>query len=209
MGFDLYSSKTAHKRPLLKGDLYWAHRARIVKQSKANREAYKKGLFEKPYLLCSNRLKLKKLLACMKSQDLNFKSNFTQLDQRRCYYYVPKLKKTHNQMGTNSDGVSSKKVVFVTMGTTRFDTLVRVVATLEIKQDLYIKGYTHLLIQIGHGSYIPSKSSGGDVSIAVDYFTFSSSIAESLRSASLVISHAGTLRNILQKYNVLIYLFWC
>ncbi|KAJ8423352.1 hypothetical protein Cgig2_026112 [Carnegiea gigantea] len=95
-------------------------------------------------------------------------------------------------MGSNGDGVSSKKVVFVTVGTTLFDALVRAVDTLEVKQDLYAKGYTHLLIQIGRGSYIPSRSSGGDGSIAVDYFTFSSSIAESLRSASLVISHAGS-----------------
>lgn len=35
------------------------------------------------------------------------------------------------------------------------------------------------------------QSGGGDGSIAVDHFTFSSSIAEHLRSASLVISHAG------------------
>jgi UDP-N-acetylglucosamine transferase subunit ALG13 len=35
------------------------------------------------------------------------------------------------------------------------------------------------------------QSKGGDESIAVDYFTFSSSIADHLRAASLVISHAG------------------
>lgn len=101
-------------------------------------------------------------------------------------------KRRHSQMRSNGDGVSSKKVVFVTVGTTLFDALVRAVDTLEVKQDLYAKGYTHLLIQIGRGSYIPSRSSGGDGSIAVDYFTFSSSIAESLRSASLVMSHAGS-----------------
>jgi len=35
--------------------------------------------------------------------------------------------------------------------------------------------------------------SEGEGSLAVDYFTFSSSIADHLRSASLVISHAGML----------------
>lgn len=85
-----------------------------------------------------------------------------------------------------------KRVVFVTVGTTLFDALVKAVDTPEVKQELYAKGYTHLLIQIGRGSYIPARSSGGDGSLAVDYFTFSSSIAESLRSASLVISHAGS-----------------
>ncbi|KAL2945252.1 UDP-N-acetylglucosamine transferase subunit ALG13-like protein [Bienertia sinuspersici] len=87
---------------------------------------------------------------------------------------------------------NSKRVVFVTVGTTLFDALVRSVDTPAVKQELYAKGYTHLLIQIGRGSYIPARSHGDDGSIAVDYFTFSSSIAESLRSASLVISHAGS-----------------
>ncbi|GFY95821.1 glycosyltransferase family protein 28 [Actinidia rufa] len=36
------------------------------------------------------------------------------------------------------------------------------------------------------------QSSGEDGCLAVDYFTFSSSIADNLRSASLVISHAGS-----------------
>ncbi|KAK3033172.1 hypothetical protein RJ639_036356 [Escallonia herrerae] len=40
-----------------------------------------------------------------------------------------------------------------------------------------------------------SASTGEDGSLTVDYFTFSSSIADYLRSASLVISHAGTLVN--------------
>ena len=34
---------------------------------------------------------------------------------------------------------------------------------------------------------------GEEVSLAVDYFTFSPSIADHLRSASLIISHAGKL----------------
>ncbi|XP_050221111.1 uncharacterized protein LOC126671388 [Mercurialis annua] len=85
-----------------------------------------------------------------------------------------------------------KRIVFVTVGTTLFDALVRAVDTNEVKQQLFKKGYTHLLIQIGRGSYIPIKSEGEDGSVAVDYFTFSSSIADHLRSASLVISHAGS-----------------
>ncbi|KAJ8423351.1 hypothetical protein Cgig2_026111 [Carnegiea gigantea] len=177
------------------------------------------GWFEKPYLLCSNRLKLKKLLAYVKLQELNFESNFGQLDQRRCYYYVSKLMKilfgardgTAKWEVSNGDGVSSKKVVFVTVGTTLFDALVRAVDILEAKQDLkqrvtYISIKincsmpkilaTEYLYEEGYDFFV-TESSGGDGSIAVDYFTLSSSIVESLRSSSLVISHAGTLRNIL------------
>ncbi|XP_061353487.1 uncharacterized protein LOC133298245 isoform X1 [Gastrolobium bilobum] len=89
------------------------------------------------------------------------------------------------------DEDKTRRVVFVTVGTTCFDALVRAVGSQNVKQELVAKGYTHLLIQMGRGSYVPTKSEG-DSSLAVDYFTFSSSIADHLRSASLVISHAGS-----------------
>ncbi|KAA8536889.1 hypothetical protein F0562_029367 [Nyssa sinensis] len=95
-------------------------------------------------------------------------------------------------MGDTDERVKPNRVVFVTVGTTCFDTLVRAVDTKEVKEALSLKGYTHLLIQMGRGSYVPTKSNGEDGSLVVDYFTFSSSIADSLRSASLVISHAGS-----------------
>lgn len=84
------------------------------------------------------------------------------------------------------------RVVFVTVGTTRFDGLVRAVDSENVKKELLAKGYTHLLIQMGRGSYLPTKCEGDDGSLGVDYFTFSSTIADHLRSASLVISHAGS-----------------
>ncbi|KAH7865916.1 hypothetical protein Vadar_013075 [Vaccinium darrowii] len=96
-------------------------------------------------------------------------------------------------MGDTHDKMESeKRIVFVTVGTTSFDTLVRAVDNSEVKRELFGRGYTHLLIQMGRGSYTPTKSSGEDGCLAVDYFTFSSSIADTLRSASLVISHAGS-----------------
>ncbi|XP_004300032.1 PREDICTED: UDP-N-acetylglucosamine transferase subunit ALG13 homolog [Fragaria vesca subsp. vesca] len=95
-------------------------------------------------------------------------------------------------MGDTEVTLKCKKTVFVTVGTTSFDALVKAVDTQEVKEELSRRGYTNLLIQMGRGSYIPSKSEGDDDSIVVDYFTFSSSIAEYLRAASLVISHAGS-----------------
>ncbi|GER26543.1 UDP-N-acetylglucosamine transferase subunit alg13 [Striga asiatica] len=89
-------------------------------------------------------------------------------------------------------GEAGKKMVFVTVGTTCFDSLVRAVDTLEVRKALFEKGYTDLVIQMGRGSYSPTKSTGGDGSVSVDSFTFSSSIADYLKSASLVISHAGS-----------------
>ncbi|OVA07407.1 Glycosyl transferase [Macleaya cordata] len=94
--------------------------------------------------------------------------------------------------GDRDNGVKPHKTVFVTVGTTCFDALVKAVDTREVKEELSRKGYTHLLIQMGRGSYIPTKSAGEDGDLTVDYFTFSSSIADYLKSASLVISHAGS-----------------
>ncbi|PIA28465.1 hypothetical protein AQUCO_06900024v1 [Aquilegia coerulea] len=81
---------------------------------------------------------------------------------------------------TDDDGVRSGKTVFVT------------VDTQEVKEELSRKGYTHILIQMGRGSFIPTKSAGKNGCLAVDYFTFTSSIADCLKSVSLVLSHADT-----------------
>uniref|UniRef100_K3Z1D9 Glycosyl transferase family 28 C-terminal domain-containing protein n=1 Tax=Setaria italica TaxID=4555 RepID=K3Z1D9_SETIT len=84
-----------------------------------------------------------------------------------------------------------RRTVFVTVGTTCFDALVMAVDSPEVKKALLQKGYTDLLIQMGRGTYVPSKVSG-DATLQVDHFTFSPSIADNMRTASLVISHAGT-----------------
>ncbi|KAI8553368.1 hypothetical protein RHMOL_Rhmol05G0010200 [Rhododendron molle] len=132
-------------------------------------------------------------------------------------------------MGGGNDILKPRRTVFVTVGSTCFDALVQAVDTSEVKEELFRKGYTDLLIQIGRGSYVPIKlydrviesfhlkirmpfvlsgfdiqvsygkssgmfvsSTGECESLQVDYFTYSSSIADNLRSASLVISHAGS-----------------
>lgn len=81
--------------------------------------------------------------------------------------------------------------MFVTVGTTCFDALVKAVDSPQVKEALLEKGYTDLIIQMGRGTYVPSKVSG-DGTLQVDYFTFSPSIADYIRDASLVISHAGS-----------------
>lgn len=60
-------------------------------------------------------------------------------------------------MGDTEATVKSKKTVFVTVGTTSFDALIRAVDTHEVKAELLRRGYTQLLIQMGRGSYIPTK----------------------------------------------------
>ncbi|GMG99703.1 hypothetical protein Nepgr_001543 [Nepenthes gracilis] len=78
-------------------------------------------------------------------------------------------------MGKADDGRNGRRIVL--LNTTLLDALVRAVDSPEFKEELYARGYSHLLIQIGRGSYIPSMySSGEDGPLALDYFTFSLSI---------------------------------
>lgn len=64
-------------------------------------------------------------------------------------------------MGDTEDGVKPKRTVFVTVGTTSFDALVRAVDTQEVKDELLKRGYTHLIIQMGRGLYMPTKVISG------------------------------------------------
>lgn len=57
------------------------------------------------------------------------------------------------------DSGKSKKMVFVTVGTTCFDALVKAVDSPHVRHELWSKGYTHLVIQMGRGSHFPSKVS--------------------------------------------------
>ena len=50
-----------------------------------------------------------------------------------------------------------KQIVFVTVRTTCFDALVKAVDTQQVKEELWRKGHTDLVIQMGPGLYIPSK----------------------------------------------------
>lgn len=60
-------------------------------------------------------------------------------------------------MGDKNEGLKPEKIVFVTVGTTCFDVLVRAVNSQVVKDELQRRGYTHLLIQMGRGSYVPTK----------------------------------------------------
>ncbi|XP_019164790.1 PREDICTED: UDP-N-acetylglucosamine transferase subunit ALG13 homolog [Ipomoea nil] len=95
-------------------------------------------------------------------------------------------------MGEGDAKGADKRTVFVTVGTTCFDALVNAVDTAEVRKELFKKGYTDIIVQMGRGTYVPTKSALENGSPALDYFTFSSTIAEYLKSASLVISHAGS-----------------
>ncbi|MEW5300663.1 MAG: hypothetical protein WDW38_005393 [Sanguina aurantia] len=94
---------------------------------------------------------------------------------------------------------SNQKTVFVTVGTTKFDNLIRAVDSRTFAAALKHKGFTHLLVQKGNGTYSPSvllgpgMSSGTTVDgLYVEFFDYASSLAQMILSSALVISHAGS-----------------
>ncbi|PNH10077.1 UDP-N-acetylglucosamine transferase subunit ALG13 [Tetrabaena socialis] len=93
---------------------------------------------------------------------------------------------------------ATERSVFVTVGTTKFDELVKRVDSLDLLRALRDKGYTRLIIQKGNGAYCPSvvvpkgQTKALTEGIAVEYFDYSPSLAAYIASAALVISHAGS-----------------
>lgn len=79
--------------------------------------------------------------------------------------------------------------MFVTVGTTQFDALIKAAVEGGTLEALRQKGYTKLTLQIGHGKFTPPV--GQHHGVALSHFRLKPSIAEDFASADLVISHAG------------------
>lgn len=82
-----------------------------------------------------------------------------------------------------------EKTVFVTVGTTSFDSLIRVLDSPQIHSAFRRLGYKSLVMQIGRGSFEPKAYVEKD--FRVDFYRYKDSLNADLTSADLVISHAG------------------
>ncbi|KAA8588816.1 UDP-N-acetylglucosamine transferase subunit ALG13 homolog [Etheostoma spectabile] len=81
------------------------------------------------------------------------------------------------------------KTVFVTVGTTSFDELIESITSPETVEALKARGYERLVLQVGRGSLLPAAHSCPHIRLQA--YRFKDSIAEDLKQADLVISHAG------------------
>ncbi|XP_026213636.1 UDP-N-acetylglucosamine transferase subunit ALG13 homolog [Anabas testudineus] len=81
------------------------------------------------------------------------------------------------------------RTVFVTVGTTSFDDLIENITSSEAVETLKAQGYERLVLQVGRGSLLPVADSCPH--IRLEAFRFKDSIAEDIKRADLVISHAG------------------
>lgn len=84
------------------------------------------------------------------------------------------------------------KTVFVTVGTTLFEDLIKKFDEEEVLKALKDAGYTKVIYQIGKGTYEPSnykKISNFEGEI----FRYKPSLIDDLRKADLIVSHCGKL----------------
>ncbi|XP_071451339.1 UDP-N-acetylglucosamine transferase subunit ALG13 [Hetaerina americana] len=79
--------------------------------------------------------------------------------------------------------------IFVTVGSTKFDALISQFFLPELLQALKQRGFKHVRLQIGDGEIEPINKTLEGVHITC--FRFLPSIADEIRRADLVLSHAG------------------
>lgn len=80
------------------------------------------------------------------------------------------------------------KLAFVTVGTTKFEALVRAVDSDACLAALRTRGFTKVLMQIGHGEYTPRAEAAG---LSIDFYRHNPQYKQDVARADLIISHAG------------------
>eukprot|EP00039_Didymoeca_costata_P011113 m.153306 g.153306 ORF g.153306 m.153306 type:complete len:167 (-) comp15064_c0_seq10:1852-2352(-) len=83
----------------------------------------------------------------------------------------------------------AEKLVFVTVGTTRFDALIEAVCSQDCIRALKKKGYNRVRVQVGRGEARPSFDRLDGVEI--EWYDFKPSLERDILNAALVIGHAG------------------
>ncbi|BES99725.1 Hypothetical protein NTJ_12542 [Nesidiocoris tenuis] len=79
--------------------------------------------------------------------------------------------------------------VFVTVGTTKFDLLIRTITSPECIEALKKRGCRRLTLQVGSGTFMPKSAYLCGVEVIA--FRLKDSIKDDLMGANFVISHAG------------------
>lgn len=83
------------------------------------------------------------------------------------------------------------KSIFVTVGTTQFDSLIHTISSREALEVLHKLGFTNITLQTGRGDIELQNHPGNKSCPALTCYGLKNSILEDLQKADLVISHAG------------------
>jgi UDP-N-acetylglucosamine transferase subunit ALG13 len=83
--------------------------------------------------------------------------------------------------------------IFVTVGTTEFDSLIQAIDNISFLRKVKEAGYTSLCIQFGRGSHQPDflVKNGGSMGLAVEIYRFKPNLDFDMATADVIISHCG------------------
>jgi UDP-N-acetylglucosamine transferase subunit ALG13 len=90
-------------------------------------------------------------------------------------------------------------LAFVTVGSTRFDSLVQAILSTPVLTCLRQKGYTRLTVQCGNSSFDQATPASGSAvalqkeDVDIEIWQFKPSLETEFERADLVISHAGAI----------------
>lgn len=90
--------------------------------------------------------------------------------------------------------MSAFNEIFVTVGTTKFDSLIESITSKPVLASLQAHNCKYMTIQIGKGAEICDsikKLALVNYGIEIDWYRFKPSIADDMNTADLIISHAG------------------
>jgi beta-1,4-N-acetylglucosaminyltransferase len=87
--------------------------------------------------------------------------------------------------------MSTERNLFITVGTTEFDQLVREIDNVEFIRIVKDSGFSSVTVQMGRGVHEPSILSISCTELLVEVYRFKPTLDDDMRRADLIISHCG------------------
>ena len=85
----------------------------------------------------------------------------------------------------------SEKQVLITVGTTKFENLIKAIDTEKFYEMIIKNGFTKIIIQKGYGEYIPSNYKKYENKIKIQVSEILNNFENVIKSSELIISHGG------------------
>ena len=85
----------------------------------------------------------------------------------------------------------SEKQILITVGTTKFENLIKAIDDVKFYEMIIDNGFTKLIIQKGYGEYIPQNHKKYENKIKIQISEILNNFENIIKSSELIISHAG------------------
>ena len=85
----------------------------------------------------------------------------------------------------------SEKQILITVGTTKFENLIKAIDNEQFYEMLIKNGFTKIIIQKGCGEYIPKNYKNYENKIKIQISEILNNFENIIKSSELIISHAG------------------